>query len=97
MIRKSRHDTVTGKPNNLYYLPERNGGVPNLILPVLDEKLQYVRSRLTERCGSSNYQEYFDYVMDTCELSRPNNWREGLVIYDTLTDHALDGFKILST
>ena len=33
-IRKSRYDTVAGRPDSLYFLPEVNGGVSDIILPV---------------------------------------------------------------
>ena len=91
-IRKSRHDTVSGRPDSLYFLPESHGGVPNLIAQVPDNEMEYARAHLVERDETNVYHEYFQYVIATCDLQRPGNWREGLHLYRTLLDHASNGF-----
>ena len=47
-IRKSRHDTVSGRPDSLYFLPEIHGGEPNLILPVERDEVEYVQSHIVD-------------------------------------------------
>ena len=90
-IRKSRHDTIPGRPDSLYYLPENHGGAPNLIAHVPDNEMEYARVQLIERAERNEYQEYFQYVLTTCDLQRPGNWREGLELYNTLLDCASNG------
>lgn len=85
LIRKSRHDTISGRPDSLYYLAEYHGGVPNLISTVQDNEMQYARSHVMESANENNdYQDYFHYVIDACALSRPNNWKEALKLYKEL-------------
>ena len=90
-IRKSRHDTVSGRPDSLYHLPEIHGGAINLIAHVPDDELQYARVHLVEQAERNDYQEYFQYVTITCDLQRPHSWREGLELYNTLLDCAVNG------
>lgn len=91
-IRKSRHDTVSGRPDSLYYLAESNGGVSNLLLPVPENEMAYARLHIVDSTVQNNYQDYFNYVMSACQLKSPDNWREGLSLYQTLLDHANNGF-----
>ena len=91
-IRRSRHDTVSGRPDSLYYLAESNGGVSNLLLPVPENEMAYARLHIVGTTVENNYQDYFNYVMSTCQLNLPENWREGLSLYETLLDHAHNGF-----
>lgn len=90
-IRKSRHDTIPGRPDSLYYLPESHGGVPNLITQVPGNEMEYGRVQLVEDPGVNEYEQYFQYVLTTCDLQRPGSWREGLELYNTLLDYAHNG------
>ena len=65
-IRRSRHDTVSGRPDSLYYLAESNGGVSNLLLPVPENEMAYARLHIVGTTVENNYQDYFNYVMSTC-------------------------------
>ena len=38
-IRRSRHDTISGRPDELLFLPEFHGGVDGLLHPVLDYEI----------------------------------------------------------
>lgn len=90
-IRRSRFDTIAGRPDSLYYLTESHGGMTNLILPVANNEMEYARMQVIEPYQNNDYQEYFQYVMTTCELEKPVNWREGLALYHTLLSHARNG------
>ena len=90
-IRRSRHYTVSGRPDLLYHAPESKGGTGGLILPVTNEKIEYVKSHLIAPAETNEYQEYFEYVMTTCHLRKPDNWRESLALYQTLLDYAVNG------
>ena len=80
-IRKSRYDTVAGRPDSLYFLPEVNGGVSDIILPVPEHDMVYAQTHVEDNADHNVFQEYFHYVINTCELQTPGNWRDGLHIY----------------
>ncbi|KAJ7354871.1 hypothetical protein OS493_029426 [Desmophyllum pertusum] len=82
-IRKSRHDTVAGVPDELYVLPECNGGVDGLLLPIAEEQIHYVSQNLLPQFEdeSSVYTEYFDYVLSNCDLEFPSDWEEAEALY----------------
>ena len=71
-IRKSRYDTVAGRPNSLYFLPEINGGVADIILPVPQHDMIYAQAHVVDN-PEPNVFQYFHYVMNTCELQAPGN------------------------
>ena len=39
----SRFDTISGIPDELFYLPERHGGVDELTLPISEELINYAQ------------------------------------------------------
>ena len=38
LIRGSSHDTISGRPDELFFLPELHGGVDGLLHPILDDE-----------------------------------------------------------
>lgn len=61
-IRPSRHETIAGRPNELYFLPELSSS-QDFMEPVTDDQCTYVRRTLIGQGDESNtYQDYFDYV-----------------------------------
>jgi hypothetical protein len=83
-IRKSRNDTVSGTPNALYYLPEQYGGTANLLLNVPHCEIDYAKNNLIEKEEDIVHFEYLEYLMNTCEYSKPTNWREALELLKEL-------------
>ena len=57
---------MSGRPDSLYYLAASNGGVSNLLLPVLENEMAYARLHIVDTTVENNYQDYFNYVMSTC-------------------------------
>ena len=47
-IRNSRHDTVSGRPDSLYYLPELHGVSDQFLLAITGEEMNYARSHVIE-------------------------------------------------
>ena len=47
-VRKSRHDTISGKPNFLYYMPETHNGESGLIKEIPENEFNYVRNNLVQ-------------------------------------------------
>ena len=50
-----------------------------------------------EREDENEYQEYFQYVMETLNYRQPENWRDVLQIYEHLTAIAVNSFWIIYT
>ena len=84
-IRKSRHDTIPGRPNSLYFLPEHHGGINNLILNIPNEEVEYVEQHILEQQEFNEYQDYFHYARTTLSLAQPTNWEEALALFRRLT------------
>ena len=80
-IRRSRHDTVSGRPSALYYLPEAYGGTSNLSLRVPEQQINYARLHLVEEHEDNDYQEYFNYVMVNSQVQYPANWQDALRLF----------------
>ena len=81
-IRDSRHDTIPGRPDELYLLPECHGGIDGLLLSISDYQLQFVRDHLLQSDEESNdYEEYFDSILANSDLALPNNWKEAEELY----------------
>lgn len=55
---------------------ENHGGVLNRIAKVPDNEIQYARMQLAGRADTSKYQEYFQYVLATCDFKWPGNWKD---------------------
>jgi len=62
-IRKSRHDTVPGIPEVLYYLPEYSG-TTDCLLRVTQAEIEEMERHIQYSEELDTYTEYFEYVMD---------------------------------
>ena len=40
-IRRSRYNTVSGRPDSLFHFPEHHGGVGNLLMDVPEQEIDY--------------------------------------------------------
>jgi len=91
-IRRSRHDTIAGRPDILYNLPERFGGEDGLIVQVQNNHVTYAYNHLVQKEQDNEYQEYFAYVVANLGVRQPEHWRESLVLYSQLLDIASNGY-----
>ena len=82
-IRSSRHETVSGRPNELFFLPEMDGA-ENYLHPISELQCQHVEENHAAEAEASEYPEYFIYVKEQCELNQPQTWREALYLYNQL-------------
>lgn len=81
-MRQSRHETIPGRPDVLYFFPQNHGGNANLLSDVPGEKLQYVTDNVLTSPDEDNIsQEYFDYILDSSELEHPTGWKEAEDLY----------------
>eukprot|EP00794_Sanderia_malayensis_P011574 gene11574-12767_t len=91
-IQKSRFNVTPGRPDSLFYLPERFG-CQNQLVPVPQRELIHASQHIVEQDGLNEYQEYFDMVKGTLGINDPSNWQEGLHLYKTLMDVANNGYN----
>ncbi|XP_046863347.1 uncharacterized protein LOC124457101 [Xenia sp. Carnegie-2017] len=82
-IRRSRFDTVPGRPNKLYYLPERHNS-EDFLQPVSQYQCDQVLQTNYLDENKSEYEEYFVHVMDQAGLELPLDWRQALDLYNEL-------------
>ena len=84
-IRKSRFNSVSGRPDSIYHLPENYGGVDMKII-VEEWKLANASDEIIDNEEEeSEYSEYFDYVLSELGINAPTNWSEALIVYQRLS------------
>ena len=85
-IRKSRFDTISGRPDKLYFLPDSVGAVDHKKVVdnvSFEEMSQYCHGYEEENM----YQEYFAMISQQLGLVKPmNKWRDALSMYQTLCE-----------
>lgn len=94
-IRRSRHETVPGKPEELCYLPE-NFGASNHLHPVSPEKLDEARLKCKVTDFNNDFQEYFNHVL-SLNVSKPSNWKETLSLFSYLMSCSVGAIRFWST
>ena len=87
-IRKSRFETVEGRPDELYYLPECAEATDHL-WPVSDAQFDEMSQYCHEYEENSIIQEYFQNVGEQMGLPQATNWRQALEMYHNLCEIAL--------
>ena len=85
-IRKSCHDTVSGRPSLLF--TRGSWGEPNLSLQVPEQQINYASLHLVEKLEDNDYQEYFNCVMENSQMPSPANWQDALRPFFFLRNHA---------
>ena len=74
-IRKSRQNTVPGRPDLLFFLPEHHGAVGDLLCRVPQSEIDYTAEHIVQVCQPDEYQDYLTmqeklYFASTKELAR---------------------------
>lgn len=87
-IRRSSYHTVSGRPDELFFLPELHGGTDHLLCQVTHDEVDSLKENLTYVEEKSVQLEYFEYVLENISANIPNNCEEGLQLYRTLLDIA---------
>ena len=88
-IRQSRHETVAGVPDILFFLPENSVGTDCLI-PVPQEKIDDMKLECQDVEEENVFQEYFEYLMKTEGIQCPTRYDEALTLFSYLTSEADD-------
>ena len=86
-IRKSRFDTVSGRPDELYFLPECSG-VTDHIQTVDDGEFNDMSAYCHHYSDENIFQEYFQMVKEQIAISSPKDWSAALDIYHQLCEIA---------
>ena len=76
-IRKSRHDTVAGRPDELFYLPECVDA-KNQLQAIGNAKFQDMFQYCIDYQEEYLYQEYFRTIATHGQFEEPNSWQEAL-------------------
>lgn len=89
-IRRSRHDTVSGRPDSLYFLPHLHNAVNNMN-SVPQRDIEYVSTHIIDKIETHELQEYFEYVLNSLNANPPTNWQEAVELYGILLHTATNG------
>ena len=84
-IRRSRFDTVAGRPDAIYYLPESFGGT-SCMQEVAERDMNYACQHLICNEYENEYFLYFQYVMAELLIPFPSTWQEALQLYKSLIE-----------
>ena len=82
-IRKSRHNTVAGRPDVIFFDPESYGG-SDMKVQVEIRQMNQAIENINEPDEDNDYTEYFDYVMRELSLDSPTSWEVALELYRNL-------------
>ena len=86
-IRKSRHNTVAGRPDVIFFDPESYGGSDMKVQVEIGQMNQAIEN-INEPDEDNDYTEYFDYVMRELSLDLPTSWEVALELYRNLLSKA---------
>ena len=82
-IRKLQHETVSGIPDILYFLPEYHGG-ENCLMDISAAKFNELEESLNQSINDDIYKEYFDYVLESNGWFYPDDVPEGFEMFQLL-------------
>ena len=83
VIRKSRFNSVAGRPDSIYYLPESYGGM-DMKSEVDEWKIRNASEEINSPEEENEYTEYFDYVTSELGMNAPKTWEDALNVYQEL-------------
>ena len=92
-IRKSRNNTVPGRPNSLFFLPDLHGARDCLF--EVPAQVEFGAQHITENLDSpdNDHQEYLEYARSSLSMPLPGKWEEALEMYKKLMHVALHGYS----
>ena len=79
-IRRSHHDTVLGRPGELFHLPE-NSGFEDFICPFTGQQLDDMAVYCTTDEEENIFLKYFNYALESLYLHHLTVWREALTLF----------------
>ena len=88
-IRDSRFQTPHGTPDKLYFLPHTVGKEDNKHVFDISDLQEAENDLSADAIPPDDYNGYVNYITEILEISRPDNWRDGLTTYTRLTTIAV--------
>lgn len=79
-IRKSKFQTVAGRPDSLYFLPEQTNTL-DCKLEMSQDEFRDVSENVVVRENENEYTKYFDYLLEENSIQLPKNWKSALDLY----------------
>ena len=80
-IRKNnRYETIPGRPEVLYFLPEQTGCIDHKQEVSISE-FEDVSEHVVVKDYSNEFTEYFDHLIKENSLEKPNEWMDALNMY----------------
>ena len=78
-IRKSRNNTVPGRPDSLFFLPDLHGA-GDCLFEVPAAQVEFGAQHITENLDSpdNDHQEYLEYARSSLSMPLPGKWEEAL-------------------
>ena len=84
-IRQSRHETVAGRPDELFFNPENRGATSHL-QPIDEDLMQNLKNQCKEANEATDHQLYISvFVLEHENLSMPNYWQKAVDLFEHLT------------
>ena len=73
--------TIPGRPDELFFLPERSGG-ENHLQYTTQQQLEKVRNSadLGPIDSDNDYQQYYQYVCEQEQIAQTKTWKEALTL-----------------
>ena len=84
-IRKSRHDTIPGVPDILYYLPENSGAIDCLVR-VPQDKIDEVEPQCYVDEEEDPYTDYFEHIIQAEMWDYPGNAEEAFNLFQNFNN-----------
>lgn len=79
-IRKSKFQTVAGRPDSLYFLPEETYTL-DCKQEISQNEFRDVSENVVVREYANEYTEYFNYLLEDNNIQSPNDWGSALELY----------------
>jgi hypothetical protein len=86
-IRKSRHDTIPGRPDSLYFLPQLHGS-RDYLFQLAAAEIGFASENIIEDELANDHQEYFEYVRNNLSLSHPEDWEEAFNMFRRINEYS---------
>ena len=77
-IRKSKFQTVAGRPDSLYFLPEETYTL-DCKQEISQNEFRDVSENVVVREYANEYTEYFNYLLEDNNIQSPNDWGLSLI------------------
>ena len=81
-----------GRPDSLFFLPEYNGGVADLLLKVPLMEVNEVSQQCIKETETNVQQEYFEYVQVSLGVPQLTTWQGALELFQKRICIAENGY-----